>query len=70
MEVNRRHTETVIHELCKKVCATTTEAEAEQVLGELREAIHEHLRLASETLAARASAMPGSLRTETRPLPE
>jgi hypothetical protein len=26
--------------------------------------------LASETLAARASAMPGSLRTETRPLPE
>jgi len=48
------HNEIVIHELCKKACATTTEAEAEQVLSELRTAIHEHLRLAGESLAARA----------------
>ena len=56
------HTDTVIQELCKKVCATTTEAEAERALCELRTAIHEHLRLASESLTARASAMPKSLK--------
>jgi len=48
--------------MCKKACATTSEAEAEQALRELRTAIHEHLRLATETLTARASAMPKSLK--------
>jgi len=56
------HTETAIQELCKRACATATEAEAEKALCELRKAIHEHLRLASETLTVRASAIPRSVR--------
>jgi len=52
------HTETVIKELCKKACATTSEPEAEETLCELRTAIHEHLRLTREALMALASAMP------------
>jgi hypothetical protein len=60
------HTEPVIQELCKKACATTSEAEAEQALRELRTAIHEHLRLATESLTTLASTMPKSLKSDKK----
>ena len=46
------HTEARIRELLSAVLAASTEADVDRVLPELRTALHEHIRLAKESLEA------------------
>lgn len=46
------HTETQIRELVNAALAASTEADIDRILPELRTALHEHIRLAKESLEA------------------
>jgi hypothetical protein len=52
-----RHTESRIQQLCKKAVAAKTPQEAEQIVPELREALHEHIQLAKKSLGGQASTI-------------
>ena len=60
-----RYTESRIQQLCKQACETTTKAESEIVLSELREAITDHLRLANDSLSLRVQAFNTPKPTES-----
>ena len=51
------YTEARIHQLVKDAIAATSEADIDRILPELRSAMHEHIRLAKESLGAQASAL-------------
>ena len=51
------YTEARIHLLCKKVLDAHGQAEVEETIKQLRAAIEEHIRLASESLSAQASVI-------------
>jgi hypothetical protein len=52
------HTDARIRELVSAALAASTEADVDRVLPELRTALHEHIRLAKESLEARIVILP------------
>ena len=50
-------TESRIQQLCSEAITVKTKEDVERVLGELRSALEEHIRLAKLSLAAQASAI-------------
>jgi hypothetical protein len=50
-------TDALIEALCHRIRTVKNEAEAEQVLSELREALREHIRLAKTSLETQAAIL-------------
>ena len=51
------HTEAKIHQLCTEVLAAKTDADVERIIPELRAALHEHVKLAKDSLEGQVSAI-------------
>ena len=51
------HTESRIRELVNEALAASTEADIDRVLPELRSALHEHIRLAKDSLEVQATIL-------------
>jgi hypothetical protein len=51
------HTEACIRRLSAAALLVKTQADVEQILGELRAALEKHIRLAKDSLGAQASAI-------------
>ena len=49
--------EALIQRLCSEALSVTSEEDVERVLGKLRTALEEHIRLAKESLAAQVTAI-------------
>jgi F0F1-type ATP synthase membrane subunit b/b' len=52
-----RFTEAKIQQLCTEAITVRTSEDVERVIGELREALELHIRLARESLEAQVSAL-------------
>jgi hypothetical protein len=53
-----QYTEARIQQLCSQILQTENSQETDRVIAELRSALEEHIRLAKESLAAKASTLP------------